>query len=101
VSPVREELLRLVENLADHQVPAVRAEVRRHLEPAAEPSSSWPPPWFGAVRSGPPATASRAKACDPPAASSSQAAAKHACRAPTTAAPRLPAEPARRVRTDN
>ena len=59
VSPEREELLRLVENLPDQEVPAVLAEVRRHLEPAAEPSSTWPPPWFGSIRSGRSDTASR------------------------------------------
>lgn len=59
VSPEREELLRLVENLADQDVSAVLADVRRHLEPAPEPSSTWPPPWFGSIRSGRTDTASR------------------------------------------
>jgi hypothetical protein len=49
MSPERKELLRLVEELPDQDVPAVLAEVRRHLEPAPEPSSTWPPTWFGSI----------------------------------------------------
>lgn len=47
MSPEREELLRLVEEMPDQDVPAVLAEVRRRLEPVSRPASSWPPSWFG------------------------------------------------------
>ncbi len=47
MSPEREELLRLVEEMPDQDVPAVLADVRRRLEPFAHPESSWPPAWFG------------------------------------------------------
>lgn len=47
MSPEREELLRLVEQMPDQDVPAVLADVRRRLEPVPPPSSSWPPAWFG------------------------------------------------------
>ncbi|MGQ0466568.1 MAG: hypothetical protein ACT4QG_14740 [Sporichthyaceae bacterium] len=59
MSPEREELLRLVEDLPDRDVPAVLAEVRRHLDPAPEPSAAWPPAWFGSIRSGRTDTAAR------------------------------------------
>jgi hypothetical protein len=44
----RDELRRLVDNLPDEQVPAVLAEVRRHLRVASE--HTWPPAFFGAGR---------------------------------------------------
>jgi hypothetical protein len=47
MSQEREELLRLVGEMPDQEVPAVLADVRRRLEPIPPPSSSWPPEWFG------------------------------------------------------
>jgi hypothetical protein len=47
MSAEREELLRLVEELPDEQVPAVLAEARRQLAPRSIPA--WPPAWFGAI----------------------------------------------------
>lgn len=47
MSPEREELLRLVEEMPDQDVPAVLADVRRRLQPASLPASAWPPAWFG------------------------------------------------------
>lgn len=43
----REELLRLVEELPEDEVPAVLNDVRRHLRFVQE--RSWPPAWFGAA----------------------------------------------------
>jgi hypothetical protein len=42
----REELLRLVEELPEDEVPVVLDDVRRHL--SAVRGRSWPPAWFGA-----------------------------------------------------
>jgi len=42
----REELLRLVEELPEGEVPAVLADVRRQLH--AVKARAWPPAWFGA-----------------------------------------------------
>jgi hypothetical protein len=42
----REELLRLVEELPEEEVPAVLDDVRRHLRSVRE--RPWPPAWFGA-----------------------------------------------------
>jgi hypothetical protein len=42
----REELLRLVEELPEDEVPAVLDDVRRHLRAVRD--RSWPPAWFGA-----------------------------------------------------
>jgi hypothetical protein len=50
VSAEREELRRLVEQLPDEEIPAVLAEVRRHLVAVGE--RSWPPAFFGAGRAG-------------------------------------------------
>jgi hypothetical protein len=47
VSNEREVLRRLIEELPDEQVPAVLAQVRRHLE--LVPAGTWPPPWFGSI----------------------------------------------------
>jgi hypothetical protein len=47
MSPEREELLRLVEEMPDQDIAAVLADVRRRLEPAPHLASSWPPGWFG------------------------------------------------------
>lgn len=46
MSAQREELLRLVEELPEEEVPAVLDDVRRHLH--AVQSRVWPPAWFGA-----------------------------------------------------
>ena len=47
MSVERDELLRLVEDLPEDQVPTVLAEVREHV---LDPSDrSWPPAWFAAV----------------------------------------------------
>jgi len=50
VSAEREELKRLVDQLADDRVPAVLAEARRQIHPQPEPE--WPPPWFASFSSG-------------------------------------------------
>jgi hypothetical protein len=49
MSVQREELLRLVEELPEDEVPAVLDDVRRHLR--AVKDRSWPPAWFGAAES--------------------------------------------------
>ena len=46
MSAQREELLRLVEELPETEVPAVLDDVRRHLR--AVKNKAWPPAWFGA-----------------------------------------------------
>jgi hypothetical protein len=46
MSVQREELLRLVEELPEDEVPAVLDDVRRHLR--AVSGRTWPPAWFGA-----------------------------------------------------
>jgi len=46
MSAQREELLRLVEELPEEEVPAVLDGVRRHLRAVSE--RPWPPAWFGA-----------------------------------------------------
>ena len=46
MSVQREELLRLVEELPEDEVPAVLDDVRRHLRTVK--ATSWPPAWFGA-----------------------------------------------------
>lgn len=46
MSAQREELLRLVEELPEEEVPAVLGDVRRHLRAISE--RPWPPSWFGA-----------------------------------------------------
>jgi hypothetical protein len=46
MSVQREELLRLVEELPEDEVPAVLDDVRRHLRAVRE--RAWPPAWFGA-----------------------------------------------------
>lgn len=45
MSSEREELLRLVEELPEDEVPAALADVRRHLQPVEK--RPWPPAWFG------------------------------------------------------
>jgi len=47
MSAERDELLRLVQDLPDEQVPQVLADVRKHLR--SVPEQTWPPPWFGSV----------------------------------------------------
>jgi hypothetical protein len=59
MSPEREELRRLVEDLPDEQVPAVLDELRRRLRQA--PSGQWPPAWFAAGRGRRTDTARRAE----------------------------------------
>lgn len=59
VSPEREELRRLVEDLPDEQVPAVLDELRRRLRHV--PGGQWPPAWFGAGRGHGTDTARRAE----------------------------------------
>ena len=49
MSVQREELLRLVEELPEEEVPVVLDDVRRHLRVVR--GRSWPPSWFGAGRS--------------------------------------------------
>ena len=46
MSVQREELLRLVEELPEEEVPAVLDDVRRHLRAVTD--RPWPPAWFGA-----------------------------------------------------
>jgi hypothetical protein len=48
MSVQREELLRLVEELPDSEVPVVLDDVRRHISAVRE--REWPPPWFGSGR---------------------------------------------------
>ena len=45
MSGERDELMRLVQDLPDDQVPEVLADVRRHLHPVKD--RPWPPAWFG------------------------------------------------------
>ncbi len=47
MSVQREELLRLVEELSEDEVPIVLDDVRRHLRLVHE--RSWPPAWFSAA----------------------------------------------------
>ena len=46
MSVQRDELLRLVGELPEEEVPAVLDDVRRHLR--AVEDRPWPPAWFGA-----------------------------------------------------
>lgn len=50
MSVQREELLRLVEELPEDEVPTVLVDVRRHL--SAVRATSWPPAWFALGRAG-------------------------------------------------
>jgi hypothetical protein len=59
VSVQREELLRLVEELPEEEVPAVLDDVRRHL--SAVRNRTWPPAWFGAGESKTPDVAARSE----------------------------------------
>jgi hypothetical protein len=47
LSVQRDELLRLVEELPEEEVPAVLDDVRRHLRVVGD--RPWPPAWFGAA----------------------------------------------------
>jgi alkanesulfonate monooxygenase SsuD/methylene tetrahydromethanopterin reductase-like flavin-dependent oxidoreductase (luciferase family) len=49
MSVQREELLRLVEELPENEVPVVLDHFRRHLRAVRD--RSWPPAWFGAGES--------------------------------------------------
>ena len=53
----RDELRRLVDELAEDQVPVALVEVQRLV--ASPEASVWPPPWFGAVQPGRADTAAR------------------------------------------
>lgn len=46
MSAQREELLRLVEELPEDEVPAALDDMRRHLRAVRD--RVWPPAWFGA-----------------------------------------------------
>ncbi|MQA09556.1 MAG: hypothetical protein GEU98_13590 [Pseudonocardiaceae bacterium] len=47
MSAERDELMRLVQELPDDQVPQALADVRRRLRPVSE--RPWPPEWFGSA----------------------------------------------------
>lgn len=47
MSAERDELLRLVREIPDDQVPDALAELRRHLRPVGE--GSWPPAFFASA----------------------------------------------------
>jgi hypothetical protein len=51
MSVQREELLKLVEELPEDEVPVVLDDLRRHLGAGRE--LGWPPAWFGAGRGAP------------------------------------------------
>jgi hypothetical protein len=59
MSVQREELLRLVEELPEDEVPAVLGDVRRHLQTVR--NRSWPPAWFGAGKGRATDTAARSE----------------------------------------
>jgi hypothetical protein len=59
MSAQREELLRLVEELPETEVPAVLDDVRRHLR--AVKDKPWPPAWFGAGQGSTPDVAARSE----------------------------------------
>ncbi|HEU5474414.1 MAG TPA: hypothetical protein VFV67_27520 [Actinophytocola sp.] len=44
MSVERDELMRLVQELPEDEVPAALTEVRRHLRPVED--RPWPSPWF-------------------------------------------------------
>ena len=50
MSPEREELARLVQEIPDEAVLVVLADLRRRLAPADR--RPWPPAFFGSIRSG-------------------------------------------------
>jgi len=52
VSPEREELRRLVEELPDERVAPALAEVRRLNEEQDDRGEEWPPSWFNSFASG-------------------------------------------------
>lgn len=47
VTPKRDELLRLVQDLPEDQVPQALADVRRHLRPVQD--RPWPPAFFASA----------------------------------------------------
>ena len=59
MSAQREELIRLVEELPEDEVPAVLDDVRRHLR--AVRKRPWPPAWFGAGQGRAPDVAARSE----------------------------------------
>lgn len=46
-SPERDELIRLVREIPDDQVPDALREMQRHLQPVSEPP--WPPAFFASA----------------------------------------------------
>jgi hypothetical protein len=46
-SPERDELMRLVQEIPDDQVPDALREIRRHLQPVSE--RPWPPAFFASA----------------------------------------------------
>lgn len=52
-----DELLRLVEDLPEAELPAVLADVRQHVDGGA--NRNWPPAWFGSVSGSASDTAAR------------------------------------------
>ncbi len=59
MSVQREELIRLVEELPEDEVPIVLDDVRRHLRLVHE--RPWPPAWFGAAEGRATDTAARSE----------------------------------------
>lgn len=59
MSVQREELLRLVEELAEDEVPIVLDDVRRHLRVVR--GGSWPPEWFSSAQAKASDTAERSE----------------------------------------
>jgi hypothetical protein len=59
VSAERDELRRLVDELAEDEVPGVVTDLRRRSAPASD--RAWPPPWFGAASSTRSDTAARSE----------------------------------------
>jgi hypothetical protein len=54
----REELLELIEQLPDEQVPVVLSEVRARLAPVLR-ERSWPPAWFAVAEGSTPDVSDR------------------------------------------
>jgi hypothetical protein len=59
MSAQREELLQLVEELPETEVPAMLDNVHRHLREGQ--NKSWPPAWFGAGEGSRPDAAARSE----------------------------------------
>jgi len=52
VSPMLEELVQLAQSLPEDRLESLVAEVRLLSEPKNQSVSSWPPAWFGSIKSG-------------------------------------------------